>query len=397
VRALAPTLARALCAVTALLGAALLVLAVLLELDSSYDPEKSLLASLPDLLLAASFAAVGAVVAVKRPTNLVGWALSLAGVGLLLGEVLGAYAELALMAKPEAGLPGGGVAAALAPGSWTPLTAGIFLLFLVFPGGSVPPRWRRVAPLVVGGYALVWAGISTAPELEPPFQAFDNPLALASDERWVAAIYPVIAVCQLCLALAGISLILRFRRSRGPERQQFKWLAASAGFVVAMLPVATAFNFSDVVGAVFTVALIALPVSVGIAVLRYRLYEIDRIVSRTLVYAALTVILGAAYVGLVLAGQAVFSSFAGGGDLAIAVSTLIVAALFLPLRARVQRLVDRRFYRRRYDARRTLEAFGARLRDEIDLETLRTDLGATVHETMQPAHTSVWLRDGGRP
>jgi hypothetical protein len=347
------------------------------------------------MLLVLSFSLVGAVVAVKRPYNLVGWAVSLAGFGLLVGGVLGAWSELAVLAKPEAGLPAGEVAGALAPGSWTPLTAGIFLLFLAFPVGRVPARWRRVAPFVLGGYALVWAVISTAPELEAPLDGRDNPLALTDSESWVVAVYPLIAICQLCLVLAGIGLILRFRRSRGVERQQFKWLAASAGFLVALLPVTTAFNFSDVAGAVFTVALIALPVSVGIAVLRYRLYEIDRLVSRTLVYGTLTVILGAAYVGLVLAGQAVFSSFAGGGDLAIAGSTLVVAALFLPVRARLQRLVDRRFYRRRYDAQRTLDAFGARLREQVELDGLRVDLEGAVRETMQPAHASLWLR--GRP
>ena len=134
-----------------------------------------------------------------------------------------------------------------------------------------------------------------------------------------------------------------------------------------------------------------IPVAVAIAILRYRLYEIDRVISRTLVYGLLTVVLGAAYVALVLAGQAVFSSFAGGSNLAIAGSTLVVAALFLPLRGRVQRLVDRRFYRRRYDAQRTLAAFGTRLREQVDLDGLRGDLEAVVAETVQPAHVSLWL------
>ena len=138
-----------------------------------------------------------------------------------------------------------------------------------------------------------------------------------------------------------------------------------------------------------------MPVAVAIAILRYRLYEIDRIVSRTLVYASLTVVLGAAYVGLVLAGQALFSSFAGGSNLAIAASTLVVAALFLPVRARVQRFVDRRFNRRRYDAQRTLEEFGARLREQVDLASLERDLQAVVVETMQPTGASLWLRRKG--
>jgi hypothetical protein len=387
------TLADVNAVVSALLVFSAAVLVAMLELDESYAAESTLVESLPDLLMTLSFVVVGAFVTVKRPDNLVGWALSLSSVGLLAGGVLSVYSELALLAKPEANLPGGGVAGALSPGSWTPLVSGVFLLFLVFPGGRVPPRWRRVVPLVLAGYAFVWFAIATTPgELEPPVDAFENPLAFTSSDAWVVAIYPIIAVCQTCLVLSAISLILRFRRSRGDERQQFKWLAASAGFLALALPFATAFNFTAAAGFVMTVALILLPVSVGIAILRYRLYDIDRVISRTLVYGALTVILGAAYVGLVLAGQAVFSSFAGGSNLSIAVSTLVVAALFLPARSRVQRFVDRRFYRRRYDAQRTLDAFGARLRREVDLESLSGDLQTVVRETMQPQHASLWLR-----
>jgi hypothetical protein len=148
-------------------------------------------------------------------------------------------------------------------------------------------------------------------------------------------------------------------------------------------------NFGEFV----VLALIAfVPVSMGVAILRYRLYELDRVVSRTLVYGALTVILGAAYVGLVLAGQALFSSFAGASNLAIAGSTLVVAALFLPVRARVQRFVDRRFYRRRYDAQRTSESFGVRLREQVELEALSRELALVVRETMEPAHVVLWRR-----
>jgi hypothetical protein len=162
------------------------------------------------------------------------------------------------------------------------------------------------------------------------------------------------------------------------------------------VPIATAFNWSGIGGIVITLQLIALPVSVGIAVLRYRLYEIDVIIRRTLVYGTLSALLAGTYVAVVIGLQALFATFAGGSNLAIAVSTLAVAALFMPVRSRVQRFVDRRFYRRRYDAQRTLEAFGGRLREQIELAALQQDLQTVVADTMQPSHTVVWLRGDAR-
>ncbi len=158
------------------------------------------------------------------------------------------------------------------------------------------------------------------------------------------------------------------------------------------VPAIVGSNLGDVV---FGLAVLLVPIAVGVAMLKYRLYDVDRVISKTLVYGSLTAVLAAAYVGFVLAGQWLFSSFAGGSNLAIAASTLVVAALFLPVRSRVQHFVDRRFYRRRYDAQRTLEAFGSRLREQVDLETLSLDLRHVVSETMQPAYASVWIRDGG--
>jgi hypothetical protein len=380
--------------VTVLLICALAAVATPVYLDRSYEPDQSFLASLPDLLIALAFAITGALLTVKRPDNLVGWSLSLAGVGLLVGGVLGTYGELALLAKPELGLPAGAAAGVLSQGSWTPLMAGVFLLLLLFPEGRFPsPRWRRVAALVLLGFALVWAVISTAPgRLDPPLDAYGNPLAFTSDKGYVVAIFPIIGFCLVCVALAGIGLVLRFRRSHGQERQQFKWLAGSAALLVLALPFGAAFNYSAIAGGAFGIALIALPVSVGIAVLRYRLYDIDVVVNRSLVYGSLTALLAGAYFGLVLLLQLALSPVTKGSGLAVALSTLAVAALFRPARARVQALVDRRFYRRKYDAQRTLEGFAARLREEVDLDALHAELTGVVAETMQPAHVSLWLR-----
>ncbi len=384
------------CVVLACLIACLVVLVVLLRLDGSYARSHSLASGVPDLLIMASFAVVGVFAVLKRPANLVGWALVLAGAGLLAGGVLGTYAELALLAKPEAGLPAGAAAEAVSGGAWTPLMAGVFLLLLVFPLGTLPtPALRRFAVLVLLGFAVVWTIIATAPgTFDPPFAAYRNPLAVTTSRSYIVAMVPVIAACLLSVLAAGVIALRRFRRSRDQERQQFKWLAASAGLLVVTLPIGAAFNSLPIVSSVFTAELIALPVSVGVAILRYRLYEIDVIIRRTLIYGALLVVLAVVYLGGVyLLGGALRSITGGSGTLAVTLSTLAVAGAFQPLRGRIQRIVDHRFYRRKYDAARTLELFGGRLREQIDLSVLQQEMLATVRATVQPRGATLWLRD----
>ena len=200
--------ARAVAVATVLLVVVSGGLLVVLYLDASYQPSQSLLSSLLDALIAPSFAAVGAVVTVKRPDNLVGWALSLSGLAQLVGGVLGTYAELALLAKPEAGLPAGAAAGAIADGSWTPIIAGIFLVFLLFPAGRWPAaRWRPVAWFVLLGLAVVWIVIATAPgHLDPPLKAYENPLAVTGSKSYLVAAFPVIGICLVVVSLAGIGL-----------------------------------------------------------------------------------------------------------------------------------------------------------------------------------------------
>ena len=276
---------------------------------------------------------------------------------------------------------------------------------LIFPDGRLPSRrWRGVgfAQYVVL-LGLVVAALEPGPLADLDYKRYDNPVGIEALDplNRIPGWANLIGLPILLLATVGAaaSLIVRFHNSAGVERQQLKLVAWVVGITAVTWVGANLIPYGGVHDAVQLVALgglVLAPLAVLVAVLRYRLYDVDAVISKTLVYGVLTVILGASYVGLVLAGQALFSSFAGGSNLAIAASTLVVAALFLPVRSRVQRFVDRRFYRRRYDAQRTLEGFGARLREQIDLGMLERDLRGVVTETMQPTHASLWLREGPR-
>jgi hypothetical protein len=338
------------------------------------------------------FATVGAVIASRRPENPIGWLFCLVPVLTAAANTSSGYAELAV----ERNL-GGAIPVFLAFGwTWLAALGVVAMIILLFPDGRLPSaRWRPV-----GIFAAVWlpaVAVSftfMAGPLDEPLQQFENPVGVPG----LRFVFDVVMLTGLAIVLiaAVTSLALRFRRSR-EQRQQIKWFLASVGFALAVI---VPFNVADALStsfdgppdAVFLIALGAIPLATGIAILKYRLYEIDRVVNRAVVYGAATAGLAGLYFGLVLALQELFSSFAGGSDLAIAGSTLAVAALFRPARRRIQALVDRRFYRRRYDAQQTLEEFSARLREEIDLSALGAELRVVVEGTMQPAHVSLWLR-----
>ena len=385
-------LARALLALTLVSVALALVIVAAADLSLSN-------AVFP-VIATAVWAAVGAALSLARPRNVVGWLLLAAGAALGLSLAGGSYVDWSQARQEE--LAAAALAAWASSLCWLVVIA--FLIprvMLVFPDGRLPsPRWRVVS----FAQYFVLAGIAVSALLPGPLKdggakRYDNPVGIGALGFLNEVDYGagLVAVPLLLLAILGAAaaLIARFRRSRGAVRQQLKLVAWAAGLIVvlwvggALLPAGVVKNGVEIVG---ITALALAPLTILAAVLRYRLYDIDTVISKTLVYAAVTIVLGAAYVGLVLAGQAVFSAFAGGSNLAIAASTLVVAALFLPVRSRVQHFVDRRFYRRRYDAQRTLEGFGARLREQIDLGTLENDLRAVVTETMQPAHASLWLR-----
>ena len=347
-----------------------------------------------------AFATVGAIVASRKPENPIGWLFCLSAFLCQLGNAGGAYVHFAY----DHALPGDVVGSILFGPSWyVGAYLGIIAPLFLFPDGKpLTRRWRPIAAV-----ALLWPALSALAFVVSPGKlelhpTRENPLGIGLATYAFGAFVPLLVAL---VVLALVSLVLRYRRSWGAERQQLRIFVLTTSIVVSVLLALTLGSsvspFGNVLGALNDVLVLWLfaliPISMGVAILRYRLYDFDRVVSRTLVYGALTVILGAAYVGLVLAGQALFSSFAGGSNLAIAASTLVVAALFLPLRTRIQRVVDRRFNRRRYDAQRTLETFGSRLREEVDLETLSAELRGVVAETMQPRAVSLWLRQGTAP
>jgi hypothetical protein len=272
---------------------------------------------------------------------------------------------------------------------------------VLFPDGRPPSRrWRTVGWLAVLAMALLVVGYAFAPGPLEDYPRVDNPLGVdpLRDllEGFLFIGFPLFALSALA---SMASLLVRFRRSQGVERQQLKWMAAAAALVVAAWFVNAFFDqaLHTDISLILPLALLALPAAATVAVLRYRLWDLGLVVRRTLVYGALSATLAASYLGLVLLLQVALEPLTSDSGLAIAGSTLAVAALFRPARGRIQKLVDRRFYRRRYDAVRTVEQFSARLRDEVELEALTDELRGVVRETVQPVHVSLWLRpEGGR-
>jgi hypothetical protein len=356
-----------------------------------------------------AFPAVGAVIVSREPRNAIGWVLLGIGVSNGLADALGIYAHFGLTIDP-ASLPGPAYALALSAPLWVPAIGlpGTFLI-LLFPDGRLPSgKWRAWSYFCAGAMVVCYTTLVVLPYSFSDFGYPDirNPLAIDALRPVVDEIVFVVVSIPIAILGCAVALIKRFRRSRGVARLQMRWLAGAAAVVALMYLALMALHVPSLVtgreppgwvgpiGDIGILAFVLLPVAVGIAVLRYRLYEIDLIINRALVYGTLTATLGLVYAAGVIGGGGLLRDVSGGGSnsFVVAASTLAVAALFRPARGRIQGFIDRRFYRRRYDATRTVEAFASRLRDEIDLEALRTDLVAAVQETMQPRGVSIWLR-----
>ena len=349
-----------------------------------------------------SFSVVGALIASHRPENPIGW-LFLAAALFYGIEIAGEeYAIYALFTNPGS-LPLGAELAWLTDWIWAP-GFGIILVFLplLFPDGHpLSRRWRGVAWL--GGLSIglicVLTSIVLWPERGPALLQLGS--YAGEVEEWRSAVLDwVLRIGGPMLLLAGvgavISLVVRYRRARGDVRQQIKWFASAAALTVVWLFVfqQSTRGLPEAIVALSGLLVIAsIPVATGIAILKYRLYDIDILINRTLVYGSLTATLVALYfVGIVLLQRIFVLLTCQQSTLAVVASTLLIATLFNPLRRRIQSFIDKRFYRRKYDAAKTLEAFSVKLRDETDLQTLNNDLVGVVQETMQPAHVSLWLR-----
>lgn len=364
-----------------------------------------LAAALVFALMAVMFLAAGAVISRRRPRNAVGWVLLGIGTAWGLDIALRGFATVAWLQHDRL-VTLSQVAVLLDQWTWVPAIglAGTFML-LLFPDGRLASRrWRPVAWLAAGAMAVSVVAMTFAPGTltGSGYPAFANPLGVSALPWLGSLVWVGVALIPVCILASAVSLVVRFRRARGAQRPQIKWLATAGAVVAGLYLVTMAASVPFELAArpkpgivlvlqdisLFSFALV--PAAVGIAVLRYRLYDIDRVINQSLVYGSVTVLLGSVYAGLVIGAGAL-----AGRDnaLVIAGSTLVVAALFNPLRRRVQKVIDRRFFRGRYDAGLALEAFAAGLRSEVDLHQIRSRLLAVTAETMQPAQAWVWLRD----
>jgi hypothetical protein len=395
-------LAWSLCTLTLLVLAASLVLILLgwsMPLPRGTAPWRDQAVSLVGIVGAPI---LGGLIASRRPRNPYGWVWLGFGMGLALQQFAASYAAYALV-EPGTLVAPLTISNVLGLGNQVSLAVAPFLL-LLFPTGRLPSRrWRPVA----------WISALSGATILILVFLFDNPDQVGGTIGIMAA--SVVFVIFATIAVSALSLLFRYRRARGVERQQLKWVAFTAvlaaiflvggqlfwlaGLLISYLVGGDLPSLNRSLDNLLNVALeVCLYAGVGIAILRYRLYDIDIIINRTLVYGSLTVSLALVYLGGVISLQSLLRAITSqGSQLAIVASTLAIAALFNPLRRRIQNFIDHLFYRRKYDAAKTLEAFSARLREETDIDALNTELLSTVRETVQPEHVSLWLRDPKEP
>lgn len=395
-------IAWSMCGLTVLLGVADAILALVNRSTTSADS-----LGLPGqvAVLGVTVGVLGALIASRFPDNSVGWLFSVIGLGLAASIFAQDYAIRALVAAPGS-LPAGELMAWL--GSWLPAAGGLVsLLMLLFPDGRFPSRrWRPVAWLAVADVAAltIATAVATAPPGREDLLGFNGPSGAQEGLAIAVLAVSLLVAMFLAVVLAGATIV-RLKRARGRERQQLKWFVYSATLlvftVIGMFFVAPAvllaldFDPATLGSHMITVVLFAfagIPIAAGAAILKHRLYDVDVIINRTLVYGALSASLGLAYYASVVLLQAAVSDQFAGSQMVVAGSTLAVAVLFRPLRSRIQEQVDRRFNRRKYDAEKIIEGFSSKLREEVDLDRLSRYLVDAVEETMEPRRVSLWLR-----
>src|SRR5215210_4392063 len=380
----------------------LVAMALAFLLASLNVPTSSALVTACLSVVILAFSTVGALVASRHPENPIGWLFCCGAFVWGLGELALEYGVYALVTTPGA-LPAGVWAAFF--GAWARGIGGFFMilfLMLLFPTGRLPTRRWRVVVWAAVGYIALFTLVSWLSPVSQDLRlsSVRNPLGLDLEVMNLLAGVVYLSL-PLPLLASGAAVIVRFRRSRGEERQQIKWFAYAVAVMIGLFTLGQSLGLTQVVGVaplVFAVPLAGLPVAAGIAILKYRLYDIDLVINRTLVYGSLTITLVALYFSGIVVLQSVFIVLTSEqSTLAVVASTLLIAALFNPLRRRIQSFIDRSFYRRKYDARKTLEEYSMKLREETDLAALSEELVGVVRETMQPAHVSLWLRPEPAP
>jgi hypothetical protein len=359
-----------------LLALAVLLVVVMVPLSVGEEP---LFDTVFYGLLVLALGTTGAFVASRQPANPIGW--------IFCGQAIWGGVAETLEASAYHSLPTAEAGNWIIGWSWVVDLAAFVITFLLFPiGRLLTPRWRSVIWVLVAGCALGLPGQALSPD-NP-----DNPLPVDSPVVEVMLSLGMLLLLSALIA-AVASVVVRFRRATGVERLQLKQLVFAGSVLVPIMLLAIPYYYDSVaVQVAVALSFLALPVAAGLAILRYHLYDIDVVINKALVYAGLTATLAIAYLGCVLLFQLLLNAFTEGSSLAVAASTLAVAALFAPARTRIQEAVDRRFFRRRYDAVRMLEAFSTRLREELDIDALAGELCTAAAEAMQPSHVSLWLR-----